>query len=87
MLASVALDARIINEKFYSALIMLALVTSMAAGAWLRAVLRQDDDPTRADDLLRGRVAAVPEVYATPAVAAPTMSPTLARVAAVETSP
>jgi len=84
VLASVALDARIINEKFYSALIMLALVTSMAAGAWLRAVLRQDDDPTRADDLLRGRVAAV---SATPAVAAPTMSPTLARVAAVETSP
>jgi Kef-type K+ transport system membrane component KefB len=41
VLASVAYGARIIDENFYVSLIMLALVTSVIAGAWLDAVLRR----------------------------------------------
>ena len=41
VLASVAYGARIINESFYVSLVMLALVTSIIAGAWLDAVLRK----------------------------------------------
>jgi Kef-type K+ transport system membrane component KefB len=51
VLASVAYGARIISESFYVSLIMLALVTSMLAGAWLDAALRQR---TSADDLFEG---------------------------------
>jgi hypothetical protein len=40
-MASVAFDAHIISEKFYVDLVLLALVTSMMAGAWLDRVLRQ----------------------------------------------
>jgi Kef-type K+ transport system membrane component KefB len=40
VLASVAFDALIISETFYSALVMLAIVTSLVAGAWLEAVVR-----------------------------------------------
>jgi Kef-type K+ transport system membrane component KefB len=40
VMASVALDAHIISEKFYVDLVLLALVTSMMAGAWLDRVLR-----------------------------------------------
>jgi Kef-type K+ transport system membrane component KefB len=40
VLASVALDARIINEKFYVSLVMLAIVTSMLAGSWLGRIVR-----------------------------------------------
>jgi Kef-type K+ transport system membrane component KefB len=40
VLASAALDARIITELFYSALVMLAIVTSMLAGSWLGRVIR-----------------------------------------------
>jgi Kef-type K+ transport system membrane component KefB len=53
VLASVAFDARIINEGFYTVLIMLALVTSVLAGSWLEAILRRggglltDDEQTR----------------------------------------
>jgi Kef-type K+ transport system membrane component KefB len=41
VLASVALDARIINEKFYASLVMLAIVTSMLAGSWLGRIVRR----------------------------------------------
>jgi hypothetical protein len=36
-----AFDAHIISEKFYVDLVLLALVTSMMAGAWLDRVLRR----------------------------------------------
>jgi Kef-type K+ transport system membrane component KefB len=39
VLASVALDARIINENFYVSLVMLAIVTSMLAGSWLGRIV------------------------------------------------
>jgi K+:H+ antiporter len=39
VLASVALDARIINESFYVSLVMLAIVTSMLAGSWLGRIV------------------------------------------------
>jgi Kef-type K+ transport system membrane component KefB len=41
VLASVAFDARIINEGFYTILVMLALVTSVIAGSWLEAILKR----------------------------------------------
>jgi Kef-type K+ transport system membrane component KefB len=41
VMASVAFDAHIISQKFYVDLVLLALVTSMMAGAWLDRVLRQ----------------------------------------------
>ncbi|MGA7987598.1 MAG: cation:proton antiporter [Candidatus Dormiibacterota bacterium] len=41
VMASVALDARIISEAFYVDLVLLALVTSMMAGAWLDRVIRR----------------------------------------------
>src|SRR4029077_14079790 len=51
VLASVAYGARIINESFYVSLVMLALLTSIIAGAWLDAVLRRH--PTE-DGLFEG---------------------------------
>jgi Kef-type K+ transport system membrane component KefB len=39
VLASVAYDAGIINATFYTSLVITAVVTSQAAGAWLRFVL------------------------------------------------
>jgi Kef-type K+ transport system membrane component KefB len=44
VLASVALDARIIDDSFYTMLVMLALVTSVIAGSWLEVVLRRGKD-------------------------------------------
>lgn len=41
VMASVAFDAHIISQKFYVDLVLLALVTSMMAGAWLDRVLRR----------------------------------------------
>ncbi|HVC04760.1 MAG TPA: cation:proton antiporter [Candidatus Acidoferrales bacterium] len=41
VMASVALDARIISESFYVDLVLLALVTSMIAGAWLDRAIRR----------------------------------------------
>jgi K+:H+ antiporter len=40
VLASVAFDAAIIDERFYVALVMLAIVTSLLAGSWLERVVR-----------------------------------------------
>lgn len=39
VLASVALDAAIINGEFYACLVLLALLTSVMAGAWLSRVV------------------------------------------------
>ena len=41
VLASVAFDAGIISAQFYTALVLAAVVTSQAAGAWLDYVLRK----------------------------------------------
>lgn len=41
VLASVALDAGIIDGGFYASLVMLAIVTSLLAGWWLERVVRQ----------------------------------------------
>ena len=50
VLASVAYDARIIDERFYSILIMLALVTSVIAGSWLGAILRRGEPLLATDE-------------------------------------
>lgn len=39
VLASVAFDAGIINAPFYTTLVLTAIITSQAAGAWLRFIL------------------------------------------------
>jgi Kef-type K+ transport system membrane component KefB len=41
VLASVAFDAKIIDEGFYTILVMLALITSLIAGSWLEAILKR----------------------------------------------
>jgi Kef-type K+ transport system membrane component KefB len=41
VLASVAYEARIINGDFYTSLVILAVLTSQAAGAWLDHVLKR----------------------------------------------
>ena len=41
VLASVAFDAGIISPKFYTTLVLAAILTSQAAGAWLDYVLRK----------------------------------------------
>jgi len=40
-LASVAFDAGIISPQFYTTLVLAAVLTSQAAGAWLDYVLRK----------------------------------------------
>ncbi len=40
VLASIALDAKIISESFYSSLVMLAVLTSLLAGMWLGRIVR-----------------------------------------------
>ena len=41
VLASVAFDAGIISSRFYTTLVLAAVVTSQIAGAWLDYVLRK----------------------------------------------
>ena len=41
VLASVAFDAGIISPKFYTTLVLAAVLTSQMAGAWLDYVLRR----------------------------------------------
>ena len=41
VLASVAYDAGIVNATAYTTLVLLAVLTSQAAGAWLEYVLRK----------------------------------------------
>ncbi|MGK3984343.1 cation:proton antiporter [Sorangium sp. So ce136] len=40
VLASVAFDAAIVNDRFYTVLVLLAILTSLFAGAWLQRELR-----------------------------------------------
>jgi Kef-type K+ transport system membrane component KefB len=54
VMASVAFDAHIISERFYVDLVLLALVTSVMAGAWLDRVLRHG---TFFNDLRAGEAA------------------------------
>jgi Kef-type K+ transport system membrane component KefB len=64
VLASVALDAAIIDDSFSTMLVMLALVTSVIAGSWLEAVLRRGKDLLNGepdDDLVAGVAARVGE--------------------------
>lgn len=49
VLASVAFDAGIISAKFYTTLIIAAVLTSQVAGAWLAAVLRSGKPLLRSD--------------------------------------
>ena len=67
VLASVAFDAGIINATFYTTLVLVAILTSQAAGAWLAYILRTGRP------LLSGEAAeSVSRCYGeTPAVSAP----------------
>ncbi|HZS27798.1 MAG TPA: cation:proton antiporter [Candidatus Angelobacter sp.] len=56
VLASVAFDAGIINAKFYTALVLVAVITSQFAGAWLEYVLRRGW-PLLSTDKLESQVA------------------------------
>jgi K+:H+ antiporter len=59
VLASVAFDAGIVNATFYTTLVLLAVLTSQAAGAWLDYVLR------RGWPLLSGKIAETSKVEKT----------------------
>jgi Kef-type K+ transport system membrane component KefB len=58
VLASVAYDAGIINAACYTTLVLLAILTSQAAGAWLEHVLRQGWPLLRGDTDRAGRASA-----------------------------
>jgi Kef-type K+ transport system membrane component KefB len=53
VLASVAFDAGIINAVFYTTLVLAAILTSQAAGAWLAHILRSDRPLLSGDTRLR----------------------------------
>jgi Kef-type K+ transport system membrane component KefB len=59
VLASVAYDARIINATAFTTLVLLAVLTSQAAGAWLEYVLRKDWPLLSGDAVERKRVEVV----------------------------
>jgi Kef-type K+ transport system membrane component KefB len=63
VLASVALDAGIISPKFYTTLVVAAVLTSQVAGAWLDYVLRKGWPllaPTVTEELARRSQPTVP---------------------------
>jgi len=64
VLASVAYEAHIINAGFYTALVLTALFTSQAAGAWLMYVLRKGWPLLAEKSRLQEGPAAVPETLA-----------------------
>ena len=41
-MASVALDAGIIGDQLFLTLVLVAVITSLAAGSWLERVIRRD---------------------------------------------
>jgi K+:H+ antiporter len=51
VLASLAMEARIINQEAYTILVLLALVTSSAAGTWLESVIRRGQPLLRDNEL------------------------------------
>ena len=66
VLASVAFDAGIISPKFYTTLVLAAVLTSQMAGAWLDYVLRQGWPLLTAADI---GVSAIASVEETPSAA------------------
>ena len=66
VLASVAFDAGIISPKFYTTLVLAAVLTSQVAGAWLDYVLRRGWPLLTAVDTSRSPIVSVKE---SPAVA------------------
>jgi Kef-type K+ transport system membrane component KefB len=63
VLASVAFDAHIINAEFFTTLVLVAVLTSQAAGAWLDYVLRKgwplvEENAVRVPTRGEGRIAA-----------------------------
>jgi Kef-type K+ transport system membrane component KefB len=68
VLASVALEAQIISPVFYTTLILLAIFTSQAAGAWLEYVLRSGKPLLSSD--VGPQPALMPEPAKVPPVAA-----------------
>ena len=61
VLASVAFDAGVVNETMYAVLVMLAIVTSLIAGAWLDRIAPTLREATKLDD---DEIAAAPAVDA-----------------------
>ncbi len=57
VLASVAFDAGIINARFYTTLVLAAVITSQFAGAWLEYVLRRGWPLLATDNIECGSVA------------------------------
>jgi Kef-type K+ transport system membrane component KefB len=58
VLASVAFDAAIISQQFYAVLVLLAILTSLLAGAWLEREVRGGvplREPREGTDLFRKR--------------------------------
>jgi Kef-type K+ transport system membrane component KefB len=68
VLASVALEAQIISPVFYTTLILLAIFTSQAAGAWLEYILRSGKPLLNGD--VDPRPVLVPEPAKAPTLAA-----------------
>jgi Kef-type K+ transport system membrane component KefB len=64
VLASVALEAGIINGQFFTTLVLAAILTSQAAGFWLGHVLRAGLPLLSGDDLATGAGAPAPEAAA-----------------------
>lgn len=61
VLASVAFDAGIISAKFYTTLVLAAVLTSQIAGAWLEHVLRKGWPLLSASPNVEPEVAAAPQ--------------------------
>ncbi len=67
VLASVAFDAGIINARFYTAMVLVAILTSQAAGTWLAYLLRKGRpllDGQSAQDVVGLRRSPAPELAA-----------------------
>lgn len=75
VLASVALDAGIISPRFYTTLVVAAVLTSQAAGAWLELVLRKGWPLLRNDDAAEAGSAHVLEGPAGQGLSAPAPMP------------
>jgi Kef-type K+ transport system membrane component KefB len=61
VMASVAFDAGIINAPFFTTLVLTAVLTSQACGAWLEYVLRRGWPLLSGDDLRRRGIEPEPE--------------------------
>jgi hypothetical protein len=61
VMATVAFDAGIINASFFTTLVLTAVLTSQACGAWLEYVLRRGWPLLSGDDLRRRGIEPEPE--------------------------